>query len=212
MKEHLDLEDSNNCQSDGLTLTALHPRTHQIGKYCGQRGTILKQIKTDAHDVIIVFNFGFVKFILLTHYLVTVTNPSDSSDLAGSFTGFRLHYTTEQTGSLCQGVHQEFKPRGTLKSVHIPEKYTRMLTCSWIITTPSPDKAVTVQITHMKISDDCEKDYVSIIDGKSQADREVARLVSIVGKFREITCQSPNQCQFILRAVGIFQSDTKSLT
>ena len=105
----------------------------------------------------------------------TVTNPIDSSDLAGSFTGFRLHYTTEQTGSLCQGVHQEYKPRGILKSVHIPVKYTRMLTCSWIITTPEKDKAVTVQITHMKISDDCEKDYVSIIDGKSQADREVAR-------------------------------------
>lgn len=61
MKEHLDLEDSNNCQSDGLTLTALRPKTHQIRKFCGQQGTILQQIKTDAHDVIIVFNFGLLK-------------------------------------------------------------------------------------------------------------------------------------------------------
>ena len=141
---------------------------------------------------------------------MTVTNPPDSSDLAGSFTGFRLHYTTEQTGSLCQGVHQEFKPRGTLKSVHIPEKYTRMLTCSWIVTTPAPDKAVTVQVTHMKISDDCEKDYVSIIDGKSQADREVARFVSILSSenLRDNTCQSMPITKlsiFTLRAVGIFQ-------
>ena len=60
-KEHLDLEDSNNCQSDGLTLTALRPKTHQIRKFCGQQGTILQQIKTDAHDVIIVFNFGLLK-------------------------------------------------------------------------------------------------------------------------------------------------------
>ena len=58
--------------------------------------------------------------------------------------------------------------------MHIPENYTRMLTCSWNITVAS-DKAVTVQITHMKISDDCDQDYVAIIDGKSQADREEAR-------------------------------------
>ena len=76
MKEHLDLEDSSNCQSDGLTLTALHPRTHQIGKYCGQRGTIQQQIKTDAHDVIIVFNFGFVKFIIEHLFLSDCNQPT----------------------------------------------------------------------------------------------------------------------------------------
>ena len=59
-KEHLDLEESINCQRDSVTLTAVAPENKLIDRYCGQMGTIQKEIKSNSNDVIIVFNQGFI--------------------------------------------------------------------------------------------------------------------------------------------------------
>ena len=56
--EHLEVEESINCQRDALTLTALAPDKKQIGRFCGEKGTIQQEIKSDANDVIIVFKQG----------------------------------------------------------------------------------------------------------------------------------------------------------
>ena len=56
--EHLEVEESINCQRDALTLTALAPNKKQIGRFCGEKGTIQQEIKSDANDVIIVFKQG----------------------------------------------------------------------------------------------------------------------------------------------------------
>ena len=52
------MEESINCQRDALTLTALAPNKKQIGRFCGEKGTIQQEIKSDANDVIIVFKQG----------------------------------------------------------------------------------------------------------------------------------------------------------
>ena len=56
--EHLEVEESINCQRDALTLTALAPNKKQIGRFCGEKGTIQQEMKSDANDVIIVFKQG----------------------------------------------------------------------------------------------------------------------------------------------------------
>ena len=54
----MEVEESINCQRDALTLTALAPNKKQIGRFCGEKGTIQQEIKSDANDVIIVFKQG----------------------------------------------------------------------------------------------------------------------------------------------------------
>ena len=63
--EHLEVEESINCQRDALTLTALAPNKKQIGRFCGEKGTIQQEIKSDANDVIIVFKQGLHLKIVL---------------------------------------------------------------------------------------------------------------------------------------------------
>lgn len=96
--------------------------------------------------------------------------------MAGSFTGFRLQYTTEQLDSLCIGVTKLTGKRGQVNSITITPDYNRMLTCSWLIE-GSPGKQIEVQVTNIFTSKDCLQDFVSFIDGPSVADREIARLI-----------------------------------
>jgi len=156
-----------------LTLTALAPNKKQIGRFCGEKGTIQQEIKSDANDVIIVFN----------------------SDLAGSFTGFRLQYTTEQLDSLCIGVTKLTGKRGQVSSIPITPDYNRMLTCSWLIE-GSPGKQIEIQVTNIFTSKDCLQDFVSFIDGPSVADREIARICG--DQKIEKTFRSSSNSMFII--------------
>ena len=110
-------------------------------------------------------------------------NPIQSSDLAGSFTGFRLQYTTEQLDSLCIGVTKLSGKRGQVSSIPITPDYNRMLTCSWLIE-GSPGKQIEIQVTNIFTSKDCLQDFVSFIDGPSVADREIARFQLFISRKR----------------------------
>ena len=63
---------------------------------------------------------------------------------------------------------------GKEKSVKLPSDYNRMLTCTWSIEV-DPGKGIEIHVPHMRTSTDCLQDYISIIDGKTQNEREIAR-------------------------------------
>lgn len=160
---HMDIEESHNCQRDGLVMTAVEGKDiHRIGRYCGVQEAVHNVIDTDSNDVIIVFN----------------------SDLAGSLSGFKLEYSTKTSGSVCPNTVQLTGQSETISSVVVDESYNRMLTCNWLITV-QPGYVVEIGINSMNSDPDCLKDQLSIYDGSNIAGREIARICgqSISKKF-----------------------------
>lgn len=150
----MDIEESHNCQRDGLVMTAVEGKDiHRIGRYCGVQEAVHNVIDTDSNDVIIVFN----------------------SDLAGSLSGFKLEYSTKTSGSVCPNTVQLTGQSETISSVVVDESYNRMLTCNWLITV-QPGYVVEIGINSMNSDPDCLKDQLSIYDGSNIAGREIARL------------------------------------
>ena len=150
---HLEIEDSHNCQRDGLTITAIDAKEkRQIGRYCGTQGAVHETIDSESNDVIIVFN----------------------SDLAGSLSGFKLQYSTETSGSACPATTHLTGQSGRAASVRVDKSYDRMLTCSWSIDV-NPGYVIEVRINSMTSDKDCLKDYLSLHDGPTITGREIAR-------------------------------------
>ena len=154
IQAHLDIEDTFQCLRDGLFITAVDgEKNRQIGRYCGTQGPNQEIINTDSNDLIIVFN----------------------SDLAGSLTGFKLQFSTETEGSVCPNTIQLSAPSGQIASKIVDTNYNRMLSCSWLIKA-AENQVVEVGIDAMNSDSDCLQDHLSLYNGPTQADREIAKI------------------------------------